>query len=308
MTAEWIDGVAIGEAIKAEVARDVEILRERGIVPGLTAVLVGEHPASKIYVRNKVKASHQLGIRSEQRELDASVTSSGLLRVVDELNQRDDVDGILVQLPLPGHVDAKAILRAVSPDKDVDGFHPLNVGRLCIGAEGLRPCTPVGILEMLRRSGVPLQGTRAVVVGRSDIVGKPLALLLLHQHATVTICHSRTRNLPQVCREADLLVAAMGKPGMITSDYVRPGAVVVDVGINRVSEAERVADYFGDDPARMEDFQKKGYALVGDVHPRSVKRVASRMTPVPGGVGPLTIAMLMSNTVRAAKLRRGLQV
>jgi methylenetetrahydrofolate dehydrogenase (NADP+)/methenyltetrahydrofolate cyclohydrolase len=281
VSAKILDGKAIAQQIKQEVAREVEQLRGRGIRPGLAVILVGNHPASELYVRNKVKTCESLGIHSEKITPPESVTTQELLDLVAGLNARSDVDGILVQLPLPGQVDSKRVLLAVDPGKDVDGFHPINVGNLVTQRPGLVPCTPAGILEILKRSGIPRQGARAAVLGRSDIVGKPTALLLLHEHATVTLCHSRTRDLAAVAREADILVAAMGRAEMVTADYVKPGATVIDVGMNRVGEK-----------------------WVGDVHFSSVREVAGAITPVPGGVGPLTIAMLMSNTVKACRLRR----
>jgi methylenetetrahydrofolate dehydrogenase (NADP+)/methenyltetrahydrofolate cyclohydrolase len=228
-----------------------------------------------------------------------------MLQLVEELNQRDEIDGILVQLPLPPQVDSKRVLLAVSPEKDVDGFHPLNVGYLSTQRPGLTPCTPAGVMEILRRSGIEIVGREAVVLGRSDIVGKPVAMMLLNNNASVTVCHSRTVDLPAHTRRADILVAAIGKPAMVTPEMVKPGATVIDVGINRVMDANKVREYFGGDPKRQEEFARKGSALVGDVHPR-VAEVAGAITPVPGGVGPLTIAMLMANTVKAARMRRGL--
>ncbi|MBI1748718.1 MAG: bifunctional 5,10-methylenetetrahydrofolate dehydrogenase/5,10-methenyltetrahydrofolate cyclohydrolase [Acidobacteria bacterium] len=304
MTARIIDGIRIANDIKEEVRHQVDALKQQGITPGLAAILVGENPSSQIYVANKVKTCQALGLYSEKLEFPAAITTSQLLAQIWSLNERNDIDGILVQAPLPDHVDKRAVFNAVSPAKDVDGFHPQSVGNLCIGTESLQPCTPAGVIEMLRREGVTLAGQRAVVVGRSDIVGKPLALLLMHHHATVTICHSRTRDLPAVCREGDLLFAAMGRAAMITEEFVKPGALVIDVGINRLSDPAKVAAIFGHEPKRMEAFRKNGYTLIGDVNPTSIAPVASAYTPVPGGVGPLTIAMLMKNTVKAARLRR----
>lgn len=271
--------------------------------PGLAVILAGDNPASEIYVRNKVKACQALGVYSEKLTPPESVTTEELLAVIAALNRREDIDGILVQLPLPAQVDTRRVLEAVDPDKDVDGFHPLNLGRLVSGRPGPRPCTPAGILEMLKRYGIPIAGRNAVVVGRSDIVGKPVALLLMHEHATVTICHSRTSNLAAVCRQADLLVAAMGRRAMLTADYIKPGATVIDVGINRITDRQEAAAIFRDDPERMAEFERKGSLLVGDVHPLDVARCAGAYSPVPGGVGPLTIAMLMVNTIRAAEQR-----
>jgi methylenetetrahydrofolate dehydrogenase (NADP+) / methenyltetrahydrofolate cyclohydrolase len=265
-------------------------------------VLVGDNPASKVYVSSKIAACEKLGLASIQVTPPASITTAELLAVVDDLNHRGDVDGILVQLPLPPQVDAKKILDAVDPAKDVDGFHPINVGHLVAGRPTLVSCTPAGVMEILKRSNIQVDGANAVVLGRSDIVGKPMALLLMHANATVTICHSKTHDLPEVVRRADIVVAAMGRPAMVTPDYIRPGAAVIDVGINRVTEPALAAKYFANFPERLAKFQEKGSTLVGDVHP-DVANVAGAITPVPGGVGPLTIAMLMSNTVKAARLR-----
>lgn len=300
-----LDGKRIAAAIREEVAREIEELKRRGIVPGLAAVLVGENPASQVYVRNKVRTCAELGMHSRHVSLPVDTTTQELLALIDRLNEDDDIDGILVQLPLPDHIDSRQILERVAPEKDVDGFHPVNVGRLVTGDFVLAPCTPMGILEMLRREGIELKGAEAVVVGRSNIVGKPMAMLLLHQHATVTVCHSRTRDLPAVCRRADLLVAAIGRPAMITREYLKEGAVVVDVGINRVESETEVRRLFGEDSARLESFRKRGSTLVGDVHPRDPLGIAAAVTPVPGGVGPLTIAQLMKNTVLACRARRG---
>jgi methylenetetrahydrofolate dehydrogenase (NADP+)/methenyltetrahydrofolate cyclohydrolase len=304
MSAIILDGNKIASEIKAEVIIEVRALAEAGIKPGLAAVLVGNDPASEIYVRNKIKACEALGIYSEKITPPESVTTREMLGLVEELNARDEIDGILVQLPLPKQVDAKAVLLAVSPEKDVDGFHPVNVGRLSTQRSGLVPCTPLGVIEILKRSGIEIAGANATVVGRSDIVGKPVAMLLLNSHATVTVCHSKTQDLPGVCRRADILVVAMGKPGFVTRDFVKPGATVIDVGINRVTERAEFEKYFRGNQKREQDFAAKGSTLVGDVHPE-VAEIAGAITPVPGGVGPLTIAMLMSNTVHAAKLRRG---
>jgi methylenetetrahydrofolate dehydrogenase (NADP+)/methenyltetrahydrofolate cyclohydrolase len=306
-TPKLLDGNAIGAAIQAEVAADVQQLQALGVRPGLTVVLVGSNPASEVYVRNKVKTSAALGIASELLTPPASVTTEEMLALIAELNERDDVDGILIQLPLPGHVDAKRLLEAISPEKDVDGFHPVNAGRLQSGQPSLAPCTPAGIIQMLKRTKIPIAGMHAVVVGRSDIVGKPMAMLLLHENATVTICHSKTRDLAAVCRSADILVAAIGRPGMISPEMVQPGAVIVDVGMNRISSPADFERFFAGDAKREAAFRKNGSVLMGDVDPHAFA-LASYYTPVPGGVGPLTIAMLMSNTVRAARLRRGLPV
>lgn len=306
MPANILDGNKIAEQIKSEVATEVKTLERSGIRPGLAAVLVGHDPGSEIYVRNKVKTSEQLGLFSVKITPPETVTTEEMLRLVEELNVREDIDGILVQLPLPKQVDSKRVLFAVSPEKDVDGFHPVNVGNLSTQRPSLAPCTPAGVIEILKRSHIPIRGADTVVVGRSDIVGKPVAMLLLNNNATVTVCHSQTRDLPSHTRQADILVAAIGKPGMITAEMIRPGATVIDVGINRITDRAEFEKYFKGDARREKTFAEKGSTLVGDVHP-SVAEVAGAYTPVPGGVGPLTIAMLMSNTVRAAKLRRGIQ-
>lgn len=303
MTARILNGNAIRDLIYAELAGEIEQLRNQGVRPGLAAVLVGENPASKLYVKSKIAACEKLGLASFLLTPPASITTAELLAIVDELNQRDDVDAILVQMPLPPQVDAKKILEAVIPAKDVDGFHPFNVGKLVAGRPTLVACTPLGVMEILKRSEIPIDGANAVVIGRSDIVGKPMALLLTHANATVTVCHSKTRDLPGTVRRADIVVAAMGRAAMITPDYIQPGATVIDVGqivVNDPAQAERI---FANFPDRLTKFREKGSILVGDVHP-DVVTIAGAYTPVPGGVGPLTIAMLMSNTVKAARLRR----
>ncbi len=302
-----LDGNAIAAEIKTEVAADIERLHAQGIRSGLTVVMVGNHAASEIYVRNKVKTSAELGMNSELVTPPATVTTGELQALVSRLNVRDDVDGILIQTPLPAHVDKKLLDQAVAPEKDVDGFHPINVGLLQSGHPRLLPCTPAGIIEMLRRTGISIAGKHAVVVGRSDIVGKPMAMLLLHENATVTICHSKTKDLEGFCRTADILVAAIGKAGIITPQMVRPGAVLIDVGMNRITSQEDFARFFAGDAKREAAFKKNGSVLMGDFDPHAFA-LASYYTPVPGGVGPLTIAMLMANTVRAARLRRGLPV
>lgn len=304
MSARILQGSEFREQIYAELRAEIESLRSAGVIPGLAAVLVGENPASKIYVRSKIAACEQLGLYSDNITLPASIRTEELLAEVDQLNARDDIDGILVQTPLPSHIDTKRILEGVSSQKDVDGFHPANLGNLVTGRPGFVACTPAGCMEILRRSSVKIEGARAVVMGRSDIVGKPMALLLMHANATVTICHSKTRNLPALVREADIVVAAMGRAGMVTGEYIRPGATVIDVGMNQVTDAAEAQRLFKNFPARLEVFRRKGSILVGDVHP-DVVEVAGALTPVPGGVGLLTIAMLMCNTVRAARLRRG---
>jgi len=301
-----LDGATLAAAIKQEVVEEVRALAAQGIRPGLAAVLVGHVPASEIYVRSKVQTCAELGLFSELITPPDTITTEEMLDIVAALNDRDDIDGILIQLPLPKQVDTKALLDAVSPDKDVDGFHPVNAGRLQAGRPALAPCTPAGVIEILKRSGLPISGQHAVVVGRSDIVGKPVAMLLLHQNATVTICHSKTRDLGAITREADILVAAIGRPGFIEPDMVKPGATVIDVGINRLTTREEFDRFFAGDEKREAAFAKRGSTIVGDVHPKAFER-AGAYTPVPGGVGLLTIAMLMSNTVRAAKMRRGLE-
>ena len=303
MTARILNGNAIRDQIYGELTREIAALRAAGIRPGLAAVLVGENAASQIYVRNKIAACEQLGLSSWLHTPRATVSTEEMLALVQELNARDDVDGILVQLPLPTQVDTKRVLEAVDPAKDVDGFHPVNLGRLVSGRAGLVACTPAGAMEILRRSGVALEGANAVVVGRSDIVGKPMALLLMHANATVTICHSKTGDLPGVVRQADIVIAAIGRAAMVGPDWLRPGATVIDVGINRITDAAEAQRIFAKFPAKLAQFEEKGSVLVGDVHP-GVAEVAGAITPVPGGIGPLTIAMLMSNTVKAARLRR----
>jgi methylenetetrahydrofolate dehydrogenase (NADP+)/methenyltetrahydrofolate cyclohydrolase len=303
--ARILDGAAIAATIKQEVAEEVGRLAAQGVRPGLAAVLVGHVPASDIYVRSKVLACAELGLFSDLITPDADVATEDMMDVVASLNARDEIDGILIQLPLPAQVDAKALLDAVSPLKDVDGFHPVNAGRLQAGRPALAPCTPAGIIEILKRSGLPIAGQHAVVVGRSDIVGKPVAMLLLNENATVTICHSKTRNLAALTRQADILVAAIGRPGFITPEMVKPGATVIDVGINRITDPAEFERFFAGNGKRAETFLKRGSTVVGDVHPEAFE-VAGAYTPVPGGVGPLTIAMLMTNTVCAAKMRRGL--
>jgi len=304
MPATILNGNKIASEIRAEVAAEVKAMTAAGVRPGLAVVLVGHNPASEIYVRGKVKSSEEVGLYSEKHTPSENVSTSQLLDLIADLNRRHEVDGILVQLPLPPQVDSKKVLLAVDPAKDVDGFHPMNVGFLSTQRPGLVPCTPAGILEILTRSHIPIAGQEAVVVGRSDIVGKPVAMLLTNGNATVTICHSKTRDLPGVCRRADILVAAIGRAGMITRDFVKPGATVIDVGMNKISEQAEFDRFFAGNKKREETFRAKGSTLIGDVHPE-VAEIAGAITPVPGGVGPLTIAMLMANTVRAARLRRG---
>jgi methylenetetrahydrofolate dehydrogenase (NADP+) / methenyltetrahydrofolate cyclohydrolase len=310
MTARILDGLIIRDQIFAELKDEVRLLTAAGVRPGLAAVLVGENPASQLYVKSKIAACEQVGLASWLLTPPATVSTQDLLSVVERLNLDNHVDGILVQLPLPPQVDTKRILEAVDPGKDVDGFHPVNLGRLVSGRPGLVACTPAGCMEILRRSNIPIEGANAVVLGRSDIVGKPMALLLMHANATVTICHSKTRDLPEAVRRADIVVAAMGKASFVQAEWIKPalagkpGATVIDVGINTIkdpAEAERLLQNF---PDRLEKFHAKGSVLVGDVHPDALS-TAGALTPVPGGVGPMTIAMLMCNTVKAARLRRG---
>ena len=300
-----LDGAAIAAEIKQEVAEEVKQLAAQGVRPGLAAVLVGSVPASQIYVRSKVQSCADLGIYSELITPPDTVTTEEMFELVAKLNARDDIDGILIQLPLPPQVDAKALLDAIDPAKDVDGFHPVNAGRLQAGRPALAPCTPAGIIEILKRSDLPIAGQHAVVVGRSDLVGKPAAMLLLHQNATVTICHSKTRDLGAITRQADILVAAIGRAGFITAEMIKPGATVIDVGINRLNTRAEFDRFFAGNEKREATFAKRGSTIVGDVHPKAFE-LAGAYTPVPGGVGLLTVAMLMANTVRAAKMRRGL--
>jgi len=300
-----LDGTRIAAAIRAEVAAEVAALRAAGITPRLDVVLAGDDPASRVYVGSKAKACAELGISSHTHELPAAVPQAELEALVDRLNADGGVDGILVQLPLPASVDSHAVLDRVDPAKDVDGFHPHNVGLLQQGRPGLAPCTPAGIMELLRREGIELAGRRVVVVGRSDIVGKPMAMMLLHAHATVTLCHSRTRDLAAVTRQAEILVVAAGRLALIGADHVAEGAVVVDVGVHRVEDRDTVERLFPGNAKKLAVFASRGAVLAGDVDFAAVAPKAGRITPVPGGVGPLTIAMLLSNTVRAARRRRG---
>ena len=304
MTARVLDGTKIRDEIFAELKVEIACLAGEGIRPGLAAVLAGENPASQLYVKSKIAACEQLGLASWMHTPLASVTTDQILRLVNNLNNDSAVDGILIQLPLPPQVDTKRVLEAVDPAKDVDGFHPVNLGRLVSGRPGLVACTPAGCMEILRRNAIAIEGANAVVLGRSDIVGKPMALLLMHANATVTICHSKTRDLPGVVRRADIVVAAMGKAGYVQADWIRPGAAVIDVGTNKITDAKEAESLLRNFPARLEKFRAKGSVLVGDVHPDAVN-TAGALTPVPGGVGPMTITMLMSNTVKAARLRRG---
>ena len=303
--ARILDGATIAGAIKQEAAAEAAKLAKIGIKPTLAAVLVGNVAASHIYVSNKVKTCNEVGLGSELITPPEEVTTEEMLALIEGLNRREDIDGILVQLPLPKHVDAKRLLDAIDPAKDVDGFHPVNVGNLMAGRPTLAPCTPAGVIEILKRGGCEIAGKHAVVIGRSDIVGKPAAMLLLHENATVTICHSKTKNLAEITRQADILVAAIGRPGFVTPEMVKPGAVIIDVGINRINDRTEFEKFFLGNEKREATWAKRGSTIVGDVHPAAFA-VAEAYTPVPGGVGMLTIAMLMANTVKAAKERRGL--
>jgi len=301
-TASILDGSRIASQIMQEVAEKVRRLALAGHRPGLAVILSGADPASQVYVRSKLKACDELGIHSEKFTPPEEATTEELLQLVETLNVRDDIDAILVQLPLPVHVDAKKVLLAVAPEKDVDGFHPVNIGNLVTQRPGLAPCTPAGIIELLRRNQIEIAGQHAVVVGRSDIVGRPMAILLLNHHATVTVCHSQTRDLAAITRLADILVVAIGRPAAITQDFVKRGATVIDVGINRITDRNLFEEIFAGDAAREKTFREKGSVLVGDVHPRAAE-IAGAITPVPGGVGLLTVAMLMANTVAATEMR-----
>jgi len=307
MTARILSGKPIADAIKNEIAEEVSSIETaHGFRPCLAAVRVGADPASEIYVGNKVKAAAQLNIISEHHHLPGETSHEELMSLVKQLNARDDVDGILVQLPLPKHIDERSILDAIDPMKDVDGFHPVNVGKLSLGYPSLVPCTPAGVVEILKRSGIEIAGRHAVIVGRSNIVGKPLGMLMLRENATVTICHSKTGDLPSVTSRADILVAAIGRSGFIRDEHIRDGAAVIDVGINRVNDVDAASELFsGDDLAkRLNTIAERGSTIVGDVNPKEAIAKAGAFTPVPGGVGLLTVAMLMKNTVTAAKLRR----
>ncbi|HYY42100.1 MAG TPA: bifunctional methylenetetrahydrofolate dehydrogenase/methenyltetrahydrofolate cyclohydrolase FolD [Pyrinomonadaceae bacterium] len=306
--AALLDGARVAEEIKAEAAAEIAALaRTHGVQPGLAVVRVGDDPASAVYVRNKVRTSEQLGLHSEQHALPAETTTEQLLALVAALNSRAEIDGILVQLPLPPQIDEQRVLAAIEPGKDVDGFHPLNVGNLVLGRPAFVPCTPAGIYELLKREGIEMRGSHACIVGRSQIVGRPMAQLLLHADATVTVCHSRTRDLAAITRTADILVAAVGRAGLIRAAHVKPGATVIDVGMNKITDEQTARELYGPRAAeRLDVIRRRGYTLCGDVHPAEVEAVAGRLTPVPGGVGPLTVAMLMHNTLLAARRRRGL--
>ena len=303
-----LDGRPVADQIKKEVAEEVTSLNAKhGFRPCLAAVLVGENDASAVYVQNKIRTCADVGFRSEQFNLPASTTTKQLLALLNDLNANEEIDGILVQLPLPDQIDEAAVIEAVAPQKDVDGFHPTNVGLLTMGRPRFVPCTPAGIIELLDRNGIEIAGAGACIIGRSQIVGRPLASLFLQHHATVTICHSRTRDLPAVARQADILVAAIGRTALIGREYIKPGATVIDVGVNKLSDAARAREFFGAEAERrLEAISQRGYTLIGDVHPAEADSVAGRRTPVPGGVGLLTVAMLMRNTLQAAKWRRGL--
>lgn len=309
MTAKILSGKAIAEAIKAEVKAEVSDLKEiHGSAPCLAVVRVGNDPASAVYVGNKVRTAEELGLVSIHHELPEATQDDELLKLIADLNDNDDVDGILVQLPLPSHIEENPILESIDPRKDVDGFHPVNVGRLSQGRKTLVPCTPAGVIEILKRSDIAIAGSHAVIIGRSNIVGKPMAMLLLQENATVTICHSRTKDLPSVASEADILVAAIGRAGFVRGDFIKEGATVIDVGINSVSDADLLPELFEGEELekRKATVAKRGSTLVGDVNPKEAIAKAGAFTPVPGGVGLLTIAMLMRNTVEAAKTRRGI--
>ena len=303
MPARILDGLKIRDEIFGELKMEIGRLHGQGIRPGLAAVLMGENPASQLYVKSKITACEQLGMASWLHTPPANVTTEYMLQLVRDLNADNNVDGILIQLPLPGQIDSKRVLEAVDPAKDVDGFHPVSMGMLVSNRPGLVACTPAGCMEILRRNQIAIEGANAVVVGRSDIVGKPMALLLLHANATVTVCHSKTREIADVIRRADILVAAIGKAGYVQANWIKPGAAVIDVGTNKVTDAAEAAVLLRNFPERLEKFHAKGSALIGDVHPDAVQ-VAGALSPVPGGVGPMTITMLMSNTVKAARLRR----
>jgi methylenetetrahydrofolate dehydrogenase (NADP+)/methenyltetrahydrofolate cyclohydrolase len=307
MAARILSGKPIADAIKAEVAAEVAEIREvHGFSPCLAVVRVGNDPASAAYVGSKVRVSQELGLVSEHHHFEADVSLERVVGIVDELNARNEVDGVLVQLPLPPHIDERQILERIDAAKDVDGFHPINAGRLMQGYDSLIPCTPAGVSEVLKRSGIEIEGRNAVVVGRSNIVGKPLAMLLLRENATVTICHSRTKDLPEITSKADILVAAIGRAGFIRGEHIGEGSTVIDVGINNVSDPAVVRELFGEDEIsrRLATIDKRGFTLVGDVNPKEAMERAANLSPVPGGIGLLTVAMLMKNTVRAAKLRR----
>ena len=301
-----LDGKATAKQMRAETATGCAAFTEKhGQPPGLTVLLVGDDPASQIYVRNKEKSAGKTGIRSRVERLQADASEADVLAAVERLNRDTSVHGILVQLPLPKGIDEHRVLESIDPAKDVDGFHPENVGRLTIGLPGLVSCTPAGVIQLLKRHEIPLSGAHAVVIGRSNIVGKPMSLLLLRENCTVTICHSRTRDLPQLCATADILIAAVGRMGMVTAEFIKPRAVVIDVGIHRIEDEETCRKFYGEDAARLKAVRERGATLIGDVHPLDARRKAGWLTPVPGGVGPLTIAQLLQNTLQAAQRSQG---
>jgi methylenetetrahydrofolate dehydrogenase (NADP+)/methenyltetrahydrofolate cyclohydrolase len=302
----WLEGKTLAQKIKEKVKNDVALyLKQKKEVPGLAAILVGENKASKIYVRTKERNCERLGIHSEVLCFPKDIEASLLKAKIEELNSREDVDSILVQLPLPSPLNAPEIIASIHPEKDVDGVHPFNLGNLMMNQEGLKPCTPLGIIELLKSREIPIAGKRVVIIGRSRLVGKPLAAMVTNENGTVTICHSKTENLPQVSSEADILVGAIGRGAFITPEFVKPGAVVVDVGMNNLTDKSKVEQMFGQDEKRLKDLREKGYTLIGDVHPQVIDK-ADFLTPVPGGVGPLTVALLMRNTLEAFKQRRNL--
>ncbi len=302
----WLEGKTLAKKIKEKVKNDVALyLKQKKEVPGLAAILVGENRASKIYLRTKERNCERLGIHSEILCFPKDIEASLLKAKIEELNSREDVDSILVQLPLPSLFNAPEIIASIHPEKDVDGVHPFNLGNLMMNQEGLKPCTPLGIIELLKSREIPIAGKRVVIIGRSRLVGKPLAAMVTNENGTVTICHSKTENLPQVSSEADILVGAIGRGAFITPEFVKPGAVVVDVGMNNLTDKSKVEQMFGQDEKRLKDLREKGYTLIGDVHPQVIDK-AEFLTPVPGGVGPLTVAMLMKNTLEAFKQRRNL--
>jgi len=302
----WLEGKTLANKIKEEVKKEVaHYLKTKKQVPGLIGILVGENKASKVYLRTKEKNCERLGIRSEILNFPEDIEASSLKSEIELLNSREDVDGILVQLPLPSSLNTHEIITSISPEKDVDGFHPFNLGNLLMNQEGLKPCTPLGIVELLKSRKISIQGKRVVIIGRSRIVGKPLAAMMTNDNGTVTICHSKTQNLPQVAAEADILVAALGRGAFVTLEFVKPGATVVDVGMNNLTDRSKVEQLFGKDEKREKNLDEKGYTLIGDVHPQVIEK-AEYLTPVPGGVGLLTVAMLMSNTLEAFKRRRNL--
>ena len=308
--AKILDGAVVANEIKSKVANAVERLKtEFNVQPCLAVVRVGEDPASEVYVRNKVKTSEELGLKSEHHHLSEDVSQDDLLTLVKQLNERDDVDGILVQLPLPKQINEGLIIETINPEKDVDGFHPISVGRLSLNRPTFAPCTPAGIIEMLDHYKIEISGKRACIIGRSNIVGRPMLQLLLQRDATVTMCHSRTKNLPEVTREADILIAAIGRAGFVRSEHIKPDAIVIDVGMNKVTDEEEARLFFGDEAdKRIAAIQKRGYTLIGDVHPVEADSIAAMRTPVPGGVGLLTVAMLMKNTITATCRRREIEL